>query len=296
MTESMTERSTLGVLADVAWWLVLVMVLGAVGYRLVQVLMPQLRWGGLGLVAVERFRAADGVIVLVLAGMMAWGLSSMAEGGRPVDGVSASLQGAAETTVARGSVVELLSSILFMLLVCVGLVFYLRQIRELDLVALFGLRRLGAGRVLLVSGLGLLVLVPVVAAASWLWMGWLGQFWEDLKPQEAVELFAKSDDLLVKVLMGVAAVVVAPLVEETVFRGFVYGVVKRYSEPVFAALVSACLFMLAHFHLGSGLPLFVLAIGFTVAYELTGSLLVPMVMHAAFNALTLVLLLLGVEA
>ena len=43
-----------------------------------------------------------------------------------------------------------------------------------------------------------------------------------------------------------------------------------------------------HLHLPSLLPLFLLACVLTLAYELSGSLLVPMAMHALFNAITLV--------
>jgi len=43
--------------------------------------------------------------------------------------------------------------------------------------------------------------------------------------------------------------------------------------------------------------LFVLALGFVGAYERTGSLLVPMLMHALFNAISLVaLVVIGTES
>jgi membrane protease YdiL (CAAX protease family) len=110
-------------------------------------------------------------------------------------------------------------------------------------------------------------------------------------------MFLENSHLGTRVIMAVAAVIVAPLVEETVFRGFVYGVVKRFTDPIFAAIVSSALFALAHFHLGSAVPLFVLALGFVGAYERTGSLLVPMLMHALFNAISLVaLVVIGTES
>jgi membrane protease YdiL (CAAX protease family) len=45
-----------------------------------------------------------------------------------------------------------------------------------------------------------------------------------------------------------------------------------------------------HQHVGSLVPLFVLALSFTLAYEATGCLLVPIFMHALFNALNIALL------
>jgi membrane protease YdiL (CAAX protease family) len=47
------------------------------------------------------------------------------------------------------------------------------------------------------------------------------------------------------------------------------------------------LFALVHHHVGSLVPLFVLALGLTTAYEATGCLLVPVFMHAIFNGLNI---------
>jgi TRAP-type C4-dicarboxylate transport system substrate-binding protein len=65
---------------------------------------------------------------------------------------------------------------------------------------------------------------------------WLKEVWPDLQPQQLVETFQTSNNLGIKVLVVLAAVVIAPLAEETLFRGFVYGVLKRYTDAPFAAL------------------------------------------------------------
>jgi membrane protease YdiL (CAAX protease family) len=85
----------------------------------------------------------------------------------------------------------------------------------------------------------------------------------------------------------VLAVSLAPLAEEFIFRFFMYGVMKRYFGKVVAVLVSALLFAAVHAHLPSFAPLFVLGSCFAIAYEWSGSILVPMMMHALFNAITL---------
>ena len=59
-----------------------------------------------------------------------------------------------------------------------------------------------------------------------------------------------------------------------------------------AAGLAALLFALAHFNLASALPLFVLALGLSLAYVASGSLWVPILMHALFNTFSLALLLL----
>ncbi|HYF37791.1 MAG TPA: CPBP family intramembrane glutamic endopeptidase, partial [Prosthecobacter sp.] len=108
--------------------------------------------------------------------------------------------------------------------------------------------------------------------------------------QDLVEAFRATDNLAVKTLMVAAAAIVAPLVEETFFRGLFYGVIKRYTDGYFAALCSSLLFAVVHFHMGSFVPLVVLAFAFCLAYEVTGTLLVPMLMHAIFNGTSLVFL------
>ena len=132
-------------------------------------------------------------------------------------------------------------------------------------------------------------IVMIVAAAV---THWARDIWPDIQPQDAVKAFNTAGGLPLKAMMTVAAVVVAPLVEETVFRGFIYGVLKRYTDGWFAAVCSASLFAAVHVHVGSFVPLFILALGLCAAYERTGSLLVPMWMHAFFNGVSTTLILL----
>ena len=88
------------------------------------------------------------------------------------------------------------------------------------------------------------------------------------------------------------AVVVAPVAEEVVFRGYLYGVLRRYGGRIPAILVSSLLFAAIHVHLPSLLGLGVLAVILCLLYERTGSLWSTIAMHAAFNASTLVMLVL----
>lgn len=85
---------------------------------------------------------------------------------------------------------------------------------------------------------------------------------------------------LATLLMGA---VVAPIAEEFLFRGYIYGVLKRYLGWSTALLLSAVLFSSIHVNAASLVPLFIFAITLTIAYEVTGSLLVNIMMHAFFN-------------
>jgi CAAX amino terminal protease family. len=56
-------------------------------------------------------------------------------------------------------------------------------------------------------------------------------------------------------------------------------------------IISASIFAAIHAHIPSLAGLFVLAVTLTLVYQSTGSLWTPMLMHALFNAVTVILTL-----
>jgi membrane protease YdiL (CAAX protease family) len=112
-------------------------------------------------------------------------------------------------------------------------------------------------------------------------------------PQPLVKLFsevARNGDYLAVAKILFAGVIVAPICEEFLFRGFFYGVWKRYLGPFGAGFLACALFAAFHASVPALAGLFVLAICLNLAYERTGSLLVPIGMHALFNLVNLVVL------
>ena len=105
--------------------------------------------------------------------------------------------------------------------------------------------------------------------------------------QNIVEFFSGSRTIQQRMMIIVFAIAVAPIVEEFLFRFFIYGVLKRYFGRLLGVTFSALLFAAAHAHLPSFAPLFVLGSCFAIAYEWSGSILVAMTMHSLFNSLTL---------
>lgn len=100
------------------------------------------------------------------------------------------------------------------------------------------------------------------------------------------ELF---EERLVLPLAGVATVLVAPLAEETFFRGFVFGGLRRYGL-FWAALISGLLFAAAHVSLGGLIPLALVGMLFAWAYSRTGSLWTTIYAHFFFNLVSFVAL------
>ncbi|MCX6866205.1 MAG: type II CAAX endopeptidase family protein [Verrucomicrobia bacterium] len=104
--------------------------------------------------------------------------------------------------------------------------------------------------------------------------------------QDTVKLLQKSEDPLILGLMGLAAVVVAPLCEETVFRGYFYPVMKKFAGAWSAAFCSSLVFASAHGNLTFMLPLFVFGGVLVFIYEKTGSIWAPIAVHFCFNSAT----------
>jgi membrane protease YdiL (CAAX protease family) len=111
--------------------------------------------------------------------------------------------------------------------------------------------------------------------------------------QEAVKLLQEAKDPLVLALMSVAAVFVAPVTEEVIFRGYLYPAAKRFCGPAGAILFSSLVFAAAHGNVVALLPLFALAVVLCLLYEFTGSIWACISVHFLFNAATVSIQLLA---
>jgi len=89
----------------------------------------------------------------------------------------------------------------------------------------------------------------------------------------------------------ILAVGLAPLFEETVFRGVLLPLFARRFGLGVSVLLTSAIFAGIHANLYATAPLFVVAVGCSLAYVYTGSLWVPVTMHALFNGINLLFLL-----
>ncbi len=78
-------------------------------------------------------------------------------------------------------------------------------------------------------------------------------------------------------------VVAAPIFEEFIFRGLIFGGLRRSHGLLFSALASVAIFAIVHPPFAV-VPVFGLGVCSALAYERTGLLLAPMVAHAVYNA------------
>lgn len=81
------------------------------------------------------------------------------------------------------------------------------------------------------------------------------------------------------------AVVIAPVMEEILFRGFLHPMLKSVLPTWGAVIVTSLVFAAFHFHAPVFAQLFVLALIISVAYEITGSFGLCILIHMLFNAL-----------
>jgi hypothetical protein len=84
-------------------------------------------------------------------------------------------------------------------------------------------------------------------------------------------------------------ILLAPVIEELFFRGFLFPVLARRKGVPLAVLLTSVAFMLIHVSQlgGAWLPLVILffvGLSFTLARAWTGSVAVPYLMHVAYNA------------
>jgi membrane protease YdiL (CAAX protease family) len=137
---------------------------------------------------------------------------------------------------------------------------------------------------------GAVMLVESPLSAGW---DWVFDFFRLPHPeQESVESFLQLANPSLIGWFIFQAVILSPIVEELFFRGFLLTYLKNYTTPALAIVLSGGVFACAHLNLGAFVPLWFLGIVLGIAYEHTGSLMVPMTIHGCFNLATALNLLL----
>jgi len=147
---------------------------------------------------------------------------------------------------------------------------------------------------LLAGTVTFLVAVPLIDGLGFVWKMLLEQLGYSTGEQEMIDLFRNVDHPLLLVLIVTLAAVVAPITEELIFRAGLFRYLRTRIPWPLALVIPALLFALPHGNLAAFLPLCVLGVIFSLAYERTGRIAVPMIAHALFNLHTLLLVMSGV--
>lgn len=118
---------------------------------------------------------------------------------------------------------------------------------------------------------------------------------------ESVQALFRENQMLVNALtstenkLGVllcipAIAIFTPIIEELIFRAGIYRFLKSKMPALPAAIVSSVFFALMHDSYASYLPLTLFGCVLCFAYEKTGRIAAPMIIHGLFNANTLLCL------
>jgi membrane protease YdiL (CAAX protease family) len=170
-----------------------------------------------------------------------------------------------------------------------GLLFHISGIQGREL---FGLHWKKLPSLLGLSLLLYLAALPLLWFYSALFQLLLQQFGCDFYLQDVAAILTAPATWPVRTALFFIVIIVAPVFEEIVFRGILLPFMVRRIGFWPGIVLISLVFGGLHLHLPSFFPLFLLSIIFSLAYARTQSLLVPIGMHAAFNGVTVILLLL----
>ncbi|HEY8905403.1 MAG TPA: type II CAAX endopeptidase family protein, partial [Rhodoferax sp.] len=122
----------------------------------------------------------------------------------------------------------------------------------------------------------------MLAASIGLVYLWLAQHFGALSETSA----SPFDDPTLQYWLVALAILAAPIFEEFIFRGLIFGGLRRSMGLVPAAVASAAVFAVVH-PPASIIPVFFLGLCTALAYERSRVLAAPMLTHAVYNAVVL---------
>lgn len=151
----------------------------------------------------------------------------------------------------------------------------------------FGLDLRTAGRDFLAAVVNFVAVYPLVMGGLMLVM-FTGQFLKgeefEMMTNEGLTVIMDTPSLILKLFLFGSFGLVVPIFEEMMFRGMLQSMVRGYlGSPWAAILISSVVFALMHpwMHWPA---LFMLSLGMGYAYEKSGSLVRPIILHAIFNS------------
>jgi len=180
----------------------------------------------------------------------------------------------------------------------VGLIlihFFLRQ-HELSWAGFLGLKGSGLWRAIALGVAVVAVALPLTVGLNEVCKILLTQFAGNVETQPTMKILESSVSLPQRIYFGFTAIVLAPLLEEILFRAILYRGIKQHGYPKLALFGSAVLFGAIHLSLLTFVPLTVLAIILALLYDKADSLMAPIIAHSIFNAANFALYLYQDEA
>jgi membrane protease YdiL (CAAX protease family) len=159
----------------------------------------------------------------------------------------------------------------------------------------FGLNSKTIVKDFFIACVNLLSIQPVIMAATILTITFGEFFWGpdyQMQQHQQLETITQYPELPLRIIIIVAAVIIAPVFEELLFRGLFQTMARSFLVTRYSAwsaiLVSSVLFAMTHADAGHWPSLFVLSLCIGYSYEKSGSLFRPVFIHAIFNAISVI--------
>ncbi len=149
----------------------------------------------------------------------------------------------------------------------------------------FGFDSPRLARAIFLAGLVTIMVMPIALSLRELSAHLLSRLGVNAEAQEAVKAMQDAQSLFELLVYGFVTVFIAPFVEEVIFRGILYPVMKQNGYRKLALWGTSLFFALVHANLALILPLTVLAVILTFLYETTNNLVAPIITHSLFNGL-----------
>lgn len=263
------------ILCDVGLWCLLSLAVMIPFYALLRGKGLQGNWAGLGLVRVDGFRWFD--LIGVLGLFLLLGGSVLLAGKK----------GGAPMTQLPSVSMILTPGLTFIFLAFIA---HATLLSRVNLVELFGLRA-HWGRIVVVAVVSVILVYAVLIGLDLLgFEQWMAERVGEKEEQLAVKMLRADGSEAQKLAMVIAACLLAPVAEEFLFRGYIYPILKKYSEPYAAAVLSGVFFGLVHGHVWVLIPLSIFGVILALAYEWSGSIWAPILGHTIFNSLTVLVI------
>jgi membrane protease YdiL (CAAX protease family) len=144
----------------------------------------------------------------------------------------------------------------------------------------------------LALALGVAVLMVPAALALNFGCRWLlEQAQVEAIEQRTIKILRASMGWYRQIAFGFGAIVLAPLVEEILFRAILYPFLKQRMRPWGAVAITTLAFAAIHTNLVTFVPLAFIGLVLLVLYEATDTLLAPILAHAVFNGFNFIFMI-----
>ncbi len=169
----------------------------------------------------------------------------------------------------------------------------LRRKKEKTITASFSRPKVSIGKSLTQAVMYYIAIMPLVILSSLVVNLIMTGFNIPVEPQEVLKEFIDPNSpRWIQPAMIFLASISAPITEELLFRGVALPIAAKYAPPSLAIFTASLAFAIIHANIAAVAPLLVFAIGLSLAYIHTQTILVPMMMHALFNTASITLLIL----